>query len=86
MANNTLDERAAVRAAFDSLSEAGEAGADEPREEVYSDHSAGDDSADERWAFVADHLASLPGVERRESGDSSSSGGDAWTYRETDDE
>jgi len=60
-----------------TLSEAGEAGADEPREEAYSDHSAGYDSADEWWAFVADHLASLPGVERRESGDSSSSGGDA---------
>lgn len=81
------EEREAVRAAFDHLSREGEAEAAELRETVYPDHDAGYDSADEWWGFVADRLASLPGVERREENSSSGEGGGAiWEYRGTDDE
>lgn len=80
------EEREAVRAAFDRLSREGEAEAAELRENVYPDRDAGYDSADEWWAFVADRLASLPGVEQRDGSDSSGDGdGAVWEYRETDD-
>ncbi len=78
------DERGAVRAAFGGLSREGEVGAAELREAVFPDHDAGYDSAEEWWAFVAEHLASLPGVEQRDRHDGS--GGSVWVYREADDE
>lgn len=58
------DERAAVRAAFAFLAREGEATAAEIGDEVYPDHGAGYDSADEWWTdFVRGAFERLPGVE-----------------------
>ncbi|WP_232702448.1 winged helix-turn-helix domain-containing protein [Halobacterium wangiae] len=76
------DERQAVRAAFELLAESDDATATAFREQVYPDRDAGYESADDWWAFVREHLAELPGVEREGDGNEA-----VWRYwRTTPDE
>ena len=69
------DERAAVREAFRLLAREGEVSAAEVKDQVYADHDAGYDSADEWWAdCVRGVFESLPGVEQADDA------GDVWRY------
>ena len=72
----TDDERTAVREAFRVLAGEDEMSTDEIKNQVYTDHDAGYDSADEWWTdCVRPAFDSLPGVER------AADAGDVWQYR-----
>jgi predicted transcriptional regulator len=74
----TDDERAAVRDAFRLLADAGEVSASELEDEVYADHDAGYESADEWWTdCVRPAFERLPGVEQ------SDADRDVWRYQDS---
>lgn len=73
----TESERSAVRAAFAYLVSDGEADAAAIKDEIYPDHHAGYDSADEWWTdCIRDGFDQLPGVERADEPR------DGWRYRQ----
>lgn len=93
--DSTAAERAAVRAAFDSLVRAGELSGDDVRARIYPDRPAGYASAEQWWTeCVEPAFERIPGAERsgadaggeREQSAEATETDPEWRYRRTGEE